>query len=105
MLKKVYDEIFKSKNDPLGANLFLMILEIENYYKRRGFKASFANLEASGDQLDKFMTRNKTALQGLFGDRFSNPSAYLFTGKFKNKNLDLILDSMRVSFSGEKNEN
>ena len=111
MLKKVYDDIFKNRKDPMAANLFLLVLEVENYYKRRGFKTSFANLKSSGAELDNFMIRNKGALQGLFMERFSDPSAYLFTGNFQNKSLDLILNNMdvsnklRSSFSGENNEN
>ena len=94
MLQKVYDDLFKNKKDPMAANFFLLVLQLENYYKRKGVGVSISNLTASGKQIGSFMDRNKIVLQGLFLECFSNPDYYQFTGKFQSKKLDLIFDRL-----------
>ena len=72
--------------------MYLLILEIEYYYQKKGIITSFVNLKASGEALGKFMDRNKNALQGLFVYRFPNPLAYSFTGNFENKFLEPAIE-------------
>ena len=44
-LQRVYDILYKNKRDSLAANIFLLVLQIENFLKRKGFGSP---LETSG---------------------------------------------------------
>jgi hypothetical protein len=78
----LYDDLFAK--DPPTANMVLLILEIEDYYKSRGVKPSIGNFTGTGEQLSNFMIKNKDMLIQQFERRFPDPSAYLFPGKIKN---------------------
>jgi hypothetical protein len=91
--KKIYDRLFKNEKDPAAANLFYLVLEIENYYERRGIRPTFSNFTGSGEDLDNFLAQNKAMLQKLFAWRYKeNPDRYSFRKKIENKKLDSILD-------------
>jgi len=88
--KKIYDVLYQK--DRASANMYLLILEIENYYREKGIITSFVDLKVSGEALGAFMDRNKNALQGLFVHRFPDPSAYSFTGNLENKSLQPAIE-------------
>ena len=93
MLQKIYNKLFINEKDPAGANLFLLVLEIENYCERRGIRPSFSNFSGSGEALDNYLAQNKVVLQELFAKRYKgNPNQYSFRKKIQNKKLDFILD-------------
>jgi hypothetical protein len=93
MLQKIYDKLFKNEKDPASANLFLLVLEIEDYFERKGVRASFSNFTGSGEALDNYLAQNKVVLQELFAKRYGeNPNDYSFRKKIQNKKLDFILD-------------
>jgi hypothetical protein len=83
----VYDELFAK--DPSSANMFLLILEIEDYHTIRGIKPSFGNFTVTGEQLSHFMDKNRDVLKRLFATRFPDPTVYTFPGSVKNKNFCL----------------
>ena len=96
-LQRVYDILYKNERDSLAANIFLLVLQIENFLKRKGFGVSFGNLRASGIELDQFMFRNRLVLISLFIQCFSDPFSYSWTGNFSNKKLNFLLGSMNFS--------
>ncbi len=78
MQKQWYDRIFYVQRDPRAANLMLLVLEIEEYFRRKGIIPCIGDFSTSGDKLDAFMERNKIILLRMFEDRFANPLGYYF---------------------------
>ena len=94
----VYDVLFVQ--DPPTANMFLLVLEIEDYHKSRGVKPSFGNFMSTGEQLSYFMDKNRDPLMRRFASRFPDPTAYMFPGNIKNKHSDSIFKRASLTVKG-----
>lgn len=82
--RKMYDHLFYEDKNPYAANLYLLILELEELHLHHGVRPSFGDFSASKEKVAAFLIRNKEALQKLFVRRFQNPTGYHFNTKEEN---------------------
>lgn len=95
----VYDLLFQK--DPPTANMFLLVLEIEDYHKSRGVKPSFGSFTGTSEQFSRFMVENKDMLLQRFENRFPDPSTYLFPGNMKYGHLGSNFKRSPLTGKGE----